>query len=143
MSSRTARASGERGQALVEFALVIPIFLALLFGILDMGRAVWANNVVAHAAREAARHAAVAPAPTKDQVRDVAREFATGGGAIGAVEVCYGSGCSGNTDTTASTERGTSVTGTIRSSVSMVTTSLIGMGTFGITGSSTMLVSRP
>jgi Flp pilus assembly protein TadG len=48
-----------RGQGLGEFALVLPIFLTILIGMVDLGRAVWANNSVANAAREAARFAAV------------------------------------------------------------------------------------
>jgi Flp pilus assembly protein TadG len=48
-----------RGQGLAEFALVLPVFLAMLIGMVDLGRAVWANNSVANAAREAARFAAV------------------------------------------------------------------------------------
>lgn len=47
------------GQGLVEFGLVLPIFLAILIGMVDIGRAVWANNSVANAAREAARFASV------------------------------------------------------------------------------------
>lgn len=48
-----------RGQALVEFALVIPVFLLLIMGIVDLGRAVYANNTVNNAAREAGRRAIV------------------------------------------------------------------------------------
>jgi Flp pilus assembly protein TadG len=48
-----------RGQALVEFALVIPIFLLLLFAIFDLGRAVFAYNTLTSAAREGARLAIV------------------------------------------------------------------------------------
>jgi hypothetical protein len=47
------------GQALVEFALVLPIFLLMFFGVLDGGRAVYMDTVVSQAAREAARVAAV------------------------------------------------------------------------------------
>jgi hypothetical protein len=53
---RTGRASG---QGLVEFAFVLPIFLALLFAVIDGGRFVYMNSVVSQAAREAARVAAV------------------------------------------------------------------------------------
>ena len=49
----------ERGQALVEFALVIPIFLLLLVGLFDLGRAVFAFNTLTNAAREGARLAIV------------------------------------------------------------------------------------
>lgn len=49
----------ERGQALVEFALVIPIFLLLLVALFDLGRAVFAYNTLTNAAREGARLAIV------------------------------------------------------------------------------------
>ena len=48
-----------RGQALVEFALAIPLFLLLLVGIFDLGRAVFAYNTLTNAAREGARLAIV------------------------------------------------------------------------------------
>lgn len=48
-----------RGQALVEFALVIPLFLLLLVAIFDLGRAVFAWNTLSNAAREGARIAIV------------------------------------------------------------------------------------
>jgi Flp pilus assembly protein TadG len=53
------RPSRRRGQALVEFALIIPLFLLLLVGIFDLGRAVFAFNTLTNAAREGARIAIV------------------------------------------------------------------------------------
>jgi Flp pilus assembly protein TadG len=44
-----------RGQALVEFALVFPLFLLLLFGLVDLGRLAYINNAISEAAREGAR----------------------------------------------------------------------------------------
>ena len=55
------KSSRRRGQALVEFSLAITIFLVLLMGIFDMGRAIFAYNGVSEAAREIARRAAVYP----------------------------------------------------------------------------------
>ena len=55
LSTRRHRA----GQALVEFALVIPVFLLLLVGLFDLGRAVFAYNTLTNAAREGARLAIV------------------------------------------------------------------------------------
>lgn len=49
----------ERGQALVEFALVLPILLALIIGILDFGRALDYYNQVTQLAGQGARAAAV------------------------------------------------------------------------------------
>jgi Flp pilus assembly protein TadG len=53
------RSRRSRGQALVEFALVIPIFLLLLVALFDLGRAVFAYNTLTNAAREGARTAIV------------------------------------------------------------------------------------
>jgi hypothetical protein len=50
-------APGQRSQALIEFALVSPVLLLLLFGIVDIGRAVFYFDTVDHAAREGARAA--------------------------------------------------------------------------------------
>jgi Flp pilus assembly protein TadG len=49
----------QRGQALVEFSLVIPLFLLLLIALFDMGRAVFSYNTLTNAAREGARMAIV------------------------------------------------------------------------------------
>ena len=53
------RSRGIRGQALVEFALVIPIFLLVMIALFDLGRAVFAYNTLTNAAREGARMAIV------------------------------------------------------------------------------------
>jgi Flp pilus assembly protein TadG len=47
------------GQTLVEFALVLPIFFLLLFGLIDVGRLVYMNSTLSQATREAARLGAV------------------------------------------------------------------------------------
>lgn len=47
------------GQSLVEFALVFPVIALLAFGFIDIGRAVFAENTLANAAREGSRVAAV------------------------------------------------------------------------------------
>ena len=49
----------ERGQALIEFALVLPILLLVVFGITEFGRALMTVNVLNAAAREGARVACV------------------------------------------------------------------------------------
>ena len=47
------------GQGLVEFALVLPVFLLVLCGLFDAGRYVYMNSVLSQASREGARLAAV------------------------------------------------------------------------------------
>jgi len=48
---------GQRSQALIEFALVSPVLLLIMFGIVDLGRAVFYYDTLNHAAREGARTA--------------------------------------------------------------------------------------
>jgi hypothetical protein len=48
-----------RGQSLVEFALVLPIFLLIFFGLIDVGRVVYLQNAFNEAAREGARYGSV------------------------------------------------------------------------------------
>ena len=53
------RRGRSRGQALVEFALIAPLFLALLLAIIEFGRAVYYIQMLNNAAREGARYAIV------------------------------------------------------------------------------------
>lgn len=61
--NRTARmVESDRGQALVEFALVVPLLLMLVIGIFEFGRAWNVYQVLTEAARAGARAAVVADA---------------------------------------------------------------------------------
>jgi len=50
---------GERGQALVEFALILPVILLVMVGMLEFARAWNLHQVMTDAAREGARRAAI------------------------------------------------------------------------------------
>jgi Flp pilus assembly protein TadG len=52
----------KEGQSIIEFAVLLPILLLVLFGITEFGRAIMVKNVLHTAAREGARLAAVSPA---------------------------------------------------------------------------------
>lgn len=52
---RVTSRSRERGQSLVEFALLLPVLIIILMGIFDLGRVVFAYNSMTNAAREGAR----------------------------------------------------------------------------------------
>ena len=56
---RVRTKQGERGAAAVEFALVASILFTLIFGTIQYGLYFWSLQSGAHAAREAARQAAV------------------------------------------------------------------------------------
>jgi len=51
----------EKGQNLVEFALILPVFLLLVVGMAEFGRGWMTRNILTGAAREGARMAAVEP----------------------------------------------------------------------------------
>jgi len=52
-------AVGSRGQTMVEFALVFPLFIMLLLGIVILGFGIFYQQQLTNAAREAARYASV------------------------------------------------------------------------------------
>jgi Flp pilus assembly protein TadG len=56
---RRRRRTGQRGQSLVEFAFVLPIIVLVIVSFIEIGRAVFAWNTIANAARQGARVAAV------------------------------------------------------------------------------------
>jgi Flp pilus assembly protein TadG len=58
------RQLGQRGAALVEFAIGAAVFLTAMFGVLECGRALWTHNALADAARRGARYAANQAAST-------------------------------------------------------------------------------
>jgi Flp pilus assembly protein TadG len=59
----------EKGQSLVEFALVVPLLLILVLGIEEFGRAWMTKNIMTGAAREAVRILAVPPGSITPQAR--------------------------------------------------------------------------
>jgi len=52
---------GERGQALIEFAFAIIVFMMAFIGLLDLAHGVFVYNGVSQAAREIARETSVHP----------------------------------------------------------------------------------
>ena len=55
------RKGKEKGQSLVEVALVIPIMLVILAGVLDLGRLYYVTVALTDAAAEGAAYAAIHP----------------------------------------------------------------------------------
>ena len=73
-----------KGQAVVEFALILPVFVLLVFGALEFGRAYYTLHLLTNAAREAARVGSL-PGRDEDDVNAVVGDF------LGAVSL-QGSG---------------------------------------------------
>lgn len=66
---RVIRRSGERGQGLVEFALVLPMLLMVVFAIVEFGVLYQRNVMLTNASREGARVAAVGATTAEIQAR--------------------------------------------------------------------------
>jgi Flp pilus assembly protein TadG len=164
----TRRHHRSRGQGLAEFALVLPVFLLLVLGVVDIGRVVWATTSLNSASREAARFAivhggsesntcpigpqdpdfvpkaeasCVFKSPSKQYIYDTAAAAVIAGGTNVVVTACYGAECTGNTDT-GDNGRGTPVTVTVSSDINLVTPAFLGMTSFTVSGTSTMLVNH-
>ncbi len=67
------RVSARRGQSIVEFALVVPVLLALLIGIMEFGWLAKNTMTLSSAAREGARAAAVGK--TTQAVSDIITRY--------------------------------------------------------------------
>jgi len=70
------RAAGERGQASVELALVLPVLILFLLGLVQTALVARDQVLLQDAARAAAREASVGAAPSR--VRDAARRSLAG-----------------------------------------------------------------
>jgi Flp pilus assembly protein TadG len=76
MAGLSSRGRSERGAALLEMALTLPLLLLVCVGILEFGRAYQTWQVLTNAAREGAR-IAVLPGMDDTAVRTRVREYMT------------------------------------------------------------------
>jgi Flp pilus assembly protein TadG len=146
------------GQALAEVAIVAPLFFLMVFGIIDIGRVVWANDATASAAREGARYASVhagnaalTTVASKADIRDHTGQYVIAGGVNLNVTVCfsgvhiasYQPGCTGDTDETGTGyERGNLVTVTVTTNVPTLLGSVFGRSQWTVRGESTVLINN-
>jgi Flp pilus assembly protein TadG len=73
------RLFGQRGQALIETAVTLPIVLVISISIFEFGRALQVWQLLTNAAREGAR-VAVLPGATSDGVKERVLEYMAAGG---------------------------------------------------------------
>ena len=76
----SASAHEQRGAAAVEFALILPILLMVLLGIIEMSLALYDKAIITNASREGARAGIVLSSPkmTEAQIRDVVLTYTNG-----------------------------------------------------------------
>lgn len=93
---RTRPPRDERGVALVEFALIAPVLMMLVVGMLDAGVAYNQKQSIGHAAREGARYGAILPTTSNGAsgpawaaaVAQIVRDRANGDLAVPGATVC-------------------------------------------------------
>ena len=75
-----SRSPRQLGLASVEFACILPMFLSILFGIVEMSVALYDKAVIANAAREGARAGIVYKTPrvTSAQITNVVSTYTDG-----------------------------------------------------------------
>ena len=85
--TRNGWRNGERGQALIELALVLPLIFVFTLVMVDFGIALDRREVLQHAVREGARHAAVAA--NIDAIKQRTVDQSQGVLSLADVSVCY------------------------------------------------------
>lgn len=120
--ARTGRRSRRsRGQSLVEFALVVPVFLMIAFGTIDFGLAFDSSLTITNAAREGARYGVTDPTTSAIQarVREVAGRLNNSSLGISvSCRTAAGAACPGGM---AGAVSGTTLVVTVNYSYSMLT----------------------
>lgn len=67
--------ANHRGAMAVEFAIVAPIFLIMVLGIIEVGRAFWIKSTLQYAVEEAGRYVMVNTSATTSQVQTYAQGY--------------------------------------------------------------------
>ena len=93
------------GAAVVEFAVVAPVFFLFVFGMIEFGRMVMVQQIMTNAAREGAR-LAILPGSTTSQVKAAVNNYLAAGAISGATT-------SVNPDPPTSASYGSAVTVTV------------------------------
>jgi Flp pilus assembly protein TadG len=117
----------ERGQSLVEFAVLLPLLALVTMGVVDFGRVFFAYTTIANAAYQgaacAAQGAAQCPA-----------------GAVASVNSEIGGRLPGGVSTVVAATAGPSYTVTVTYNFQTITTTVLGTNAFPVRASATVAV---
>lgn len=69
----------QKGQAAVEFALVLPILLLLVCGVIDFGRILYTANALTTVCEQGARYASIYTTKTVDEVETYVKDNTASG----------------------------------------------------------------
>lgn len=136
------RLKSHAGSNLIEFALVLPLLLILVFGIIDFGIALYNKAVITNGSREAARRASVylpeaTPAARQAIIDEVEAEYAPrvirfGGSAMPDFSIGEGSGFDSGDPISATVE--------YEHSFLVISHFVPGLGTLNLTTTTTMRI---
>jgi Flp pilus assembly protein TadG len=141
---RARRLVGEAGQAVVEFALVLPLLCALVFALVDFGKAVYYYIELTHVANEGARIAAVNPSSLPGGSASLKSYLCSELGSSTS-ELRAGSSSTDKATVTISYPSATQNIGdpvNVRLSTNFHWIPFVGGGTVGISGSATMRLEQ-
>ena len=93
-----------RGAAAVEMAIVLMLLIVLVFGIIEMGRAIMVHQVLTNAAREGARRAVI-PGATDAQVTSRIDQYMAAANITGYTQTIEINGSAGSLSTAASKDQ--------------------------------------
>ena len=82
MKAQRLRSNNQEGAGLVEFAILAPILVILLFGLLEFGLSLYNKEVLTSASREGARFGVVysSPRKTTTEIQNKVQEYLTKSG---------------------------------------------------------------
>jgi len=83
---RYSKQHKRRGAAVVEMALILPIFFAVVLGIIEFGRAMMVGQMVTNAAREGSRMA-ILNGTTNAQIEQWIQDFLSGAINVDAADI--------------------------------------------------------
>jgi len=78
MMKKMLNIRGQRGGAAIEFAIVLPVLVVLLFGIIEFSTFLYDKAVITNASREGARAGIRFNGPTAEEVEDVVDNYCAG-----------------------------------------------------------------
>jgi Flp pilus assembly protein TadG len=125
-----SKATSQRkpGQAIVEFALTSLVFLMIVFGTIDFGRAIFTAVTLHNAVREGARYGKVHPTESGTIQTMVSDRVDNTGSTVGSVGVSCNPSCTS----------GNSMTVTASIPFQAITQQLLGIDPFTLSSSSTV-----
>jgi Flp pilus assembly protein TadG len=100
MKAQELRSRKQEGASLVEFSVLAPLFVVLMFGLVEFGLSLYSKGVLTNASREGARFGVVytTPRKTTTEIRSRVQEYLTKSGFTGTptINVTGAGGTSGS-----------------------------------------------